>query len=277
MGQGCRVFAIGLVGLCYLLIYVSKARSEESGTGGSCVARVDVYQGGSKKTSFSKIFSYKARVRPNTRECSVVDWQLSWDYHRKDNGRLEKDAMLLATTVERGEGNATEEGEVQEDTNDTELNFHAENVSCRLCEASRKKQTPATSSSEKSHSEDNAECPEVTLECDCPEIGPAAKSGVRVSGRNRRTGKCWTLADAPLYCEQNAVCANAAAQGEKLLREAPKCPYYTLVCGDGSKWGPVSGSTNNRCQTAGELLQYYQNRSGCDGHGGVVDISSGGP
>jgi hypothetical protein len=106
------------------------------------VARVDVWQAGSKKTSFSKMFSYKARVRPNTRECSVVDWQLSWDYHRKDNGRLEKDAMLLATTVERGEGNATEEGEVQEDTNDTELNFRAENVSCRLCDAQspRKKQ-----------------------------------------------------------------------------------------------------------------------------------------
>ncbi len=31
--------------------------------------------------------------------------------------------MLLATMVERGEGNATEEGEIQEDTNDTELNF----------------------------------------------------------------------------------------------------------------------------------------------------------
>ena len=44
-------------------------------------------------------------------------------YHRTDTGKLEKAAMLLATTVERGEGNTTEEGEIQEDTNDTELNF----------------------------------------------------------------------------------------------------------------------------------------------------------
>jgi len=134
MGQGRRVLATGLVGLCFLLLSSGGAWSEEPGAGGSCVARVDVWQAGSKKTSFSRMFSYKARVRPNTRECSVVDWQLSWDYRRKDNGRLEKDAMLLATTVGRGEGNATEEGEVQEDTNDTELNFRAENVSCRLCD-----------------------------------------------------------------------------------------------------------------------------------------------
>jgi hypothetical protein len=141
MGKGYRVLT-GLVSLYFLLLSAGGAWSEEPRAGGSCVARVDVYQVGSKKTSFSKMFSYKARVRPNTRECSVVDWQLSWDYHRKDTGKLEKDAMLLATTVERGEGNATEEGEVQEDTNDTELNFRAENVTCRLCEeaATRKKQ-----------------------------------------------------------------------------------------------------------------------------------------
>lgn len=200
------VFAAGLVSLCYLLLLASRAWSEEPKAGGSCVARVDVYQTGSKKTSFSKMFRYTARVRPNTRECSVVDWQLSWDYHRKDTGKLEKDVMLLATTVERGEGNATEEGEIQEDTNDTELNFRAENVSCRLCDAptATKKQGP--------HEENEDQ--EVKVSANLQ-----ALDGTWIT--NQRT-KCraWVWGTSPSNNEAvswSGACKNGLAQGHGVL------------------------------------------------------------
>ena len=62
MGQGGRVLAMGLVGFCCLLLFSGGTRGEEPGAGGSCVARVDVYQTGSKKASFSKMF----RSHPET-------------------------------------------------------------------------------------------------------------------------------------------------------------------------------------------------------------------
>lgn len=137
MGRSFQAFATGLVGLSVLFLFVSTTWSKEPGSSGSCTARVDVWQAESKQSHLSKkTFHYKARVRSNTRECSVVEWQLSWDYHRLDNSKLEKDAMLMKTTIERGEGNANEEGEIREETNDTEFNFRAEDVSCRLCEES---------------------------------------------------------------------------------------------------------------------------------------------
>ncbi len=123
------------IGFCLLLLFASRAWSEELGSSSSCNARVDVWQAGSKKSNFSKkLFTYKARVRSNTRACSVVEWQLSWDYHRLTNGKLEKDTMLMTTTIESGNANATEEGEIQAETDDAELNFRAEDVSCRLCD-----------------------------------------------------------------------------------------------------------------------------------------------
>lgn len=232
------MFATGLVGLCCLLLLASGAWSEEPKASGSCVARVDVYQGGSKKTSFSKMFRYKARVRPNTRECSVVDWQLSWDYHRKDNGRLEKDAMLLATTVERGDGNATEEGEIQEDTNDTELNFRAENVSCRLCDEKRANTGTSSAGGAREPAQAKKEDCERYL-CVC-------------SSANYRVTRAWN--ESTRSCESPQTnCASGCSEHDGsrgtgiLLTEltpadSGECPnWYKCRCNDGSYQNAITG------------------------------------